>query len=46
VGFNSEVFDVREFEASDFLTLTLVLHREKKSYLEFRQCVWGCPKGA
>ena len=45
VGFNSEVFDVREFEAGEFLTRTLVLHREKKSYLEFCQCLWGCSKG-
>jgi hypothetical protein len=29
VGFNSEVFDVREFEAGKFLIRTLVLHREK-----------------
>jgi hypothetical protein len=29
VGFNSEVFDVREFEAGEFLTRSLVLHREK-----------------
>jgi hypothetical protein len=36
VGFNSKVFDVREFEAGEFLTRTLILHREKKSYLEFR----------
>jgi hypothetical protein len=29
VGFNSDVFDVREFEAGEFLIRTLVLHREK-----------------
>ena len=46
VGFNSDVFDVIEFEAGEFLIRTLVLHREKKSYLEFCQCVWGCSKGS
>jgi hypothetical protein len=29
VGFNSEVFDVREHEAGEFMIRTLVLHREK-----------------
>jgi hypothetical protein len=32
VGFNSEMFDVREFEAGEFLTRTLVLHREKNLF--------------
>jgi hypothetical protein len=35
VGFNSEVFDVREFEAGEFLTRTLVLHREKNLIWNF-----------
>jgi hypothetical protein len=30
VGFNSEVFDVREHETGEFMIRTLVLHREKK----------------
>jgi hypothetical protein len=30
VGFNSEVFDVREHEIGEFMIRTLVLHREKK----------------
>jgi hypothetical protein len=31
VGFNSEVFDVREHETGEFMIRTLVLHREKNS---------------
>jgi hypothetical protein len=29
VGFNSDVFDVREHETGEFMIRTLVLHREK-----------------
>jgi hypothetical protein len=29
VGFNSEVFDVRDHEAGEFMIHTLVLHKEK-----------------
>jgi hypothetical protein len=29
VGFNSDVFDVREHEAGEFMIRTLVFHREK-----------------
>jgi hypothetical protein len=35
VGFNSDVFDVREFEAGEFLIRTLVLHREKSLIWNF-----------
>jgi exonuclease III len=35
VGFNFEMFDVREFEAGEFLTRSLVLHREKKFIWNF-----------
>jgi exonuclease III len=35
VGFNSEVFDAREFEPGEFLTRSLVLHREKNFIWNF-----------
>jgi hypothetical protein len=35
VGFNSEVFDVREHEAGEFMIHTLVLHREKNLIWNF-----------
>jgi exonuclease III len=35
VGFNSEVFDVREHEAGEFMIRTLVLHREKNLIWNF-----------
>jgi exonuclease III len=35
VGFNSEVFDIREHEAGEFMIRTLVLHREKNLIWNF-----------
>jgi hypothetical protein len=35
VGFNSEVFDVRDHESGEFMIRTLVLHREKKKIWNF-----------
>jgi hypothetical protein len=45
VGFNTNVFDVRENEIGEFMIRTLIFHREKKSYLELCQCVWCCSEG-